>query len=125
MDIMVYPISKVLGSKAAADGSTVDLVCEWEDGEKFILRMPFRAASSAQVALQDAASDAAIRGGREHTRVIAEALGLQASPVSGHDILTVRLDGGMQVQFQVPARYESGIPRLGKEAPGQDRSGDA
>lgn len=127
MNIEVYPVDGVFGSKVADDGSTVDLICAWGDGERFILRLPLSVANAMQIALQDAASDAAIRGGSKVAPAIAEALLLQASSVPGQDTLTVRMDGGMQLQFLVPqGRYDNGIRRApDSQRPSGGRDGEA
>lgn len=108
----IFEVSSVQGSTASEDGSHIVLLAMIND-EKGIIRLPLSAATGMQVALQDAAADAAIKGGSSIVPPIAEGLLLQASHVHGQDILTVRLDSGMQLQFLVPqGRYDNGVRRM-------------
>lgn len=107
----VFEVSAVHGSSASEDGTHI-VVLATVEGERAIIRLPLSVANAMQIAVQDASADATIRGGNYIAPPIAEGLLLQPSHVLGQDILTLRLDGGMQLQFLVPqGRYDNGVRR--------------
>ncbi|WP_156313508.1 hypothetical protein [Erythrobacter sp. SG61-1L] len=114
MDLEVYPVSAVLGAAAAMDGSHILVKCAWSDGEEFILRLPLHIAEHLQNVVQMALADAARNGGGHNCQPpIVRSLALQASPQEGAEILTIEIEGGMNLHFQVPSgKYQKGILRL-------------
>jgi hypothetical protein len=112
-ELPAYPIASVtsVGVQKRA-GAEVGVRGAWTDGEEFMLLLSADNAHRLMLGLQDALSDAARMGANRIAPVLAEALVRQASPVPGQEILTVRLEGGAQLQMQIPAgRYDRGIPR--------------
>lgn len=100
--MLKYVIASVVGPAAAKDGSEVAVVCRWEDGEAFMLALPPPVANLFQIALQDAAADAALFGAREIQPALAESVEIQPSRFEGLDLMTVLVGGGARLQFLVP-----------------------
>lgn len=108
----VIELAGVLGAASGADGATIALKCVGRMGEDIVIVLPAYCAGPLQIAVQDAAADAALYGEQPIAPVIAESIEIAKSRFPELDLLTVLLAGGLRLRFLVPrGSRPSGLAR--------------
>lgn len=120
MSIPLYPVAKVLGTAISDGEAGFDVAFEMIEGDRFIVRLP--PASLGALASALLAGTEKMPGG-ERQMPIVQGMFLQPSEHPEKEVLTMRVEGGGNIQFLVAeGRYHRGIlAHMGAGEPVPDR----